>query len=123
MIRALACAAALAVMPTLAFAQSPGFDPAGEAELEARIEHAVELNLDDEDLTAITDAATTFALNLIEAIDVETLTLQAVTGGLNVAGGMATNGAWARPDPDQIVTYGLMADYALHQAAADAEDE
>lgn len=127
MIRLLAFAAALAVLPAapapaLALAQTP--DPvAAEDTLETRIEQAVELSLDDEDLDAITDAATAFALNLVQAIDLEALTQQAVTGGLAVVNGVATHGSWSNPDPDQLVTYGLMADYALHTAAEDAGDE
>ncbi|MEG0819093.1 MAG: hypothetical protein RSG56_06570, partial [Brevundimonas sp.] len=30
--------------------------------------------------------------------------------------GLASNGAWAHADPDQMVTYGLMADYAVGQS-------
>ncbi len=105
-----------------ALAQAP--DPVGaEDALEARIEQAIELSLDDEDLEAITDAAAALALNLVQAIDIEALTQQAVAGGLAVATGVATNGSWANPDPEQIVTYGLMADYALNAAAEDAGDE
>jgi enamine deaminase RidA (YjgF/YER057c/UK114 family) len=37
----------------------------------------------------------------------------AVQGGL----GMATNGAWASQDPEHMQTYGLVAQYALDQAA------
>lgn len=123
MIRLLACAAALALLPAApALAQGP--DPVGaEDGLEVRIEQAIEFSLDDEDLGAITDAAAALALNLVQAVDIEALTQQAVAGGLAVVDGVATNGAWSKPDPDQIVTYGLMADYALHTAAEDAGDE
>ena len=123
---ALVLAAALAVLPAAASAQAPADPAAVEAAAErlgAGIEQTIELHLDDEDLEAISEAATTFALNLLEAIDVEALTRQAVTGSLAAVGGLATNGAWAKPDPDQMVTYGLMADYALNAAAEDAEDE
>ena len=34
-----------------------------------------------------------------------------------LAQGMVTNGAWAANDPEQMVTYGLIAQYALDQAA------
>lgn len=34
-----------------------------------------------------------------------------------MAQGVATNGAWASNDPEQLVTYQLMAQYALDQAA------
>ena len=50
-----------------------------------------------------------------------------------MAQGMVTNGAWAANDPEQMVTYGLIAQYALDQAsdvvvaeeaeAGDAADE
>jgi hypothetical protein len=50
-----------------------------------------------------------------------------------MAQGVATNGAWASNDPEHLVTYQLMAQYALDQAsdavvaeeaaAADAADE
>ena len=33
------------------------------------------------------------------------------------AAGMAANGAWAQNDPEQMVTYGLMAQYGLDQLA------
>jgi enamine deaminase RidA (YjgF/YER057c/UK114 family) len=39
-----------------------------------------------------------------------------------MAGGVARNGAWASGDPEQMTTYGLMADYVLGQAL-DAVDE
>ena len=34
-----------------------------------------------------------------------------------MAQGMVTNGAWAANDPEQMVTYGLIAQYALDQAS------
>lgn len=50
-----------------------------------------------------------------------------------LAQGMVTNGAWAANDPEQMVTYGLIAQYALDQAtdvvaaddaeAVEADDE
>lgn len=47
-----------------------------------------------------------------------------------LAQGLVTNGAWAANDPEQMVTYGLIAQYALDQASdvvvaeeADAADE
>lgn len=47
-----------------------------------------------------------------------------------LAQGMVSNGAWAANDPEQMVTYGLIAQYALDQASdivvaeeADAADE
>ena len=40
---------------------------------------------------------------------------QALAGVEPMVQGLATNGAWAQADPDQMVTYGLMADYAVGQ--------
>ncbi|GAW41777.1 hypothetical protein SH203_02187 [Brevundimonas sp. SH203] len=37
--------------------------------------------------------------------------------GSVVGTGIAQNGAWSNPDPEQMVTYGLIAQYALDQAA------
>ena len=48
---------------------------------------------------------------------------QLVIGGLGqpvgvaAGSGIARNSAWANPDPDQMETYGLIAQYALDQAA------
>jgi hypothetical protein len=38
-----------------------------------------------------------------------------------IARGVATNGAWAAPDPEQQITYGLIAQYALDKASATVE--
>jgi len=64
-------------------------------------------------------------------IDVEALVETAlkdpeVKAALTGAAGMAANGAWAQNDPEQMVTYGLMAQYGLDQMAdraAEARDE
>lgn len=40
---------------------------------------------------------------------------------LTGAAGMAANGAWAQNDPEQMVTYGLMAQYGLDQIADRAD--
>ncbi len=48
-----------------------------------------------------------------------------VKAALTGAAGMAANGAWAQNDPEQMVTYGLMAQYGLDQLAdraAEAKD-
>lgn len=42
---------------------------------------------------------------------------QALAAAPVMAQGMTTNGAWASQDPEQLVTYQLMAQYALDQAA------
>jgi enamine deaminase RidA (YjgF/YER057c/UK114 family) len=54
-------------------------------------------------------------------IDVDALVHNAlgspeVQSALAGAGGMARNGAWAQNDPEQMVTYGLMAQYGVDQA-------
>ena len=40
-----------------------------------------------------------------------------VQHGVAAGSGIARNSAWANPDPDQMETYGLIAQYALDQAA------
>jgi enamine deaminase RidA (YjgF/YER057c/UK114 family) len=60
-------------------------------------------------------------------IDVEALVHNAmdtpeVKAALAGAGGMATNGAWAQNDPEQMVTYGLMAQYGVDQAMDEIAD-
>ena len=55
------------------------------------------------------DAMVTEALSQPE---VQAQVQAAVTG----ASGMAANGAWAQNDPEQMVTYGLMAQYGVDQA-------
>ena len=39
-----------------------------------------------------------------------------------MANGVASNGAWAQNDPEQLVTYGLMAQYGMDLAMDEAED-
>lgn len=64
-------------------------------------------------------------------IDVEALVADAmndpeVQSAIQAGQGMATNGAWASQDPEHMQTYGLVAQYALDQAAeavTDAEAE
>jgi enamine deaminase RidA (YjgF/YER057c/UK114 family) len=60
-------------------------------------------------------------------IDIESIVSEAMnaveeSGALQVAGGMAANGAWASNDPEHMATYGLMAEYAVGEAL-DAIDE
>ncbi|OGN51647.1 MAG: hypothetical protein A2352_01650 [Caulobacterales bacterium RIFOXYB1_FULL_67_16] len=94
------------------------------------------------DVSAFTAEATKHASALaaeaLKEIDVEALVeealndpevQQAMADGIQqgvVAGaGIARNSAWTNPDPDQLETYGLIAQYALDQAEesleADAE--
>lgn len=70
--------------------------------------------------------AGTIAREALANIDVEALVADAmndpeVQAALErapvLAQGVATNGAWASHDPEQVVTYGLIAQYALDQAA------
>ena len=58
----------------------------------------------------------------VEAIVAEAMTAVEESGALQMAGGMATNGAWASNDPEHMATYGLMAEYAVGEAL-DAIDE
>lgn len=73
--------------------------------------------------------ASKIAQEALANIDVEALVADAmndpeVQGALAAAPVMATSGAWAADDPEQQVTYGLIAQYALDQASdavADAD--
>ena len=61
------------------------------------------------------------AQEALAEIDVETLVAEAMadvdlTGAMAAAGGIARNSAWVQDDPEQAVTYGLIAQYALDQA-------
>ncbi|RSB45978.1 MULTISPECIES: hypothetical protein [Brevundimonas] len=55
-------------------------------------------------------------------IDVEAIVREAMAGVEPAIEGMATNGAWAQADPEQMITYGLIAQYGMDQAL-DAMDE
>lgn len=81
--------------------------------------------------TAITQQAGAIAQAALVDIDVEALVSEALNDPevkaameQGVAGGMgiARNSAWTNPDPEQIRTYGLIAQYALDQAADAVED-
>ncbi|MDP3404554.1 MAG: hypothetical protein Q8S03_07690 [Brevundimonas sp.] len=104
-----------------------------EAQREARIavlwqDYAPEVSA----FTAeISSHASQIAQQALANIDVEALVADAmnnpeVQSALRaapiLAGGVAANGAWAAQDPEQMITYGLIAQYALDQAA-DAVDE
>jgi len=76
-----------------------------------------------ETFTALaTRHAAEIATLALASIDMEAIVAEATQATGAVAMGMARNGAWAVDDPDQAVTYGLMADYALN-AVADAMDD
>jgi hypothetical protein len=90
------------------------------------------------DVAAFTAEATKHASELaaeaLKDIDVDALVEQALNDpevqqameqGIAAGTGIARNSAWTNPDPEQLETYGLIAQYALDQAedAVDAEDE
>lgn len=87
---------------------------------------------------AISRHAGAIAQAALADIDVEALVENAlndpeVKAAMAGATGMAHNGAWAQDDPEQMVTYGLMAQYGLDQitdhaheadeAAAEADED
>lgn len=87
-------------------------------------------------VTAFTAQATQHAgevaAKALQDIDVEALVQdalndpevkQAMAEGMAAGGGIARNSAWTNPDQDQMVTYGLIAQYALDQAADAVAEE
>ena len=83
------------------------------------------------DVTAFTAVvaqhATGLAAEALAGIDIDAIVTEALaeveaSGAMTGALGMVTNGAWASNDPEHMVTYGLMADYALG-SALDTVDE
>ena len=62
-----------------------------------------------------TQQAGEIAQQALAAIDIDAVVAEALAGVEPMVQGLATNGAWAQVDPDQMVTYGLMADYAVGQ--------
>lgn len=79
-----------------------------------------------EEVEAFTALATEHAVQIaalaLASIEVDAIVAEATQNTSAVALGMARNGAWAVDDPDQAVTYGLMADYAIHAVADAMED-
>ena len=55
------------------------------------------------------------AFNMLDPVVGDGDNAEALAGVEPMVQGLATNGAWAQVDPDQMVTYGLMADYAVGQ--------
>jgi enamine deaminase RidA (YjgF/YER057c/UK114 family) len=53
----------------------------------------------------------------VEALVADALSDPEVQSAIQAGQGMATNGAWASNDPEHMQTYGLVAQYALDQAA------
>ena len=56
------------------------------------------------------------AQQALAEIDIDAVVTEALAGVAPMMEGMMTNGAWVQADPDQMVTYGLMADYAVGQS-------
>ncbi len=56
------------------------------------------------------------AQQALAAIDIDAVVAEALAGVAPMVEGLASNSAWAQADPDQMVTYGLMADYAVGQS-------
>ncbi|WAC59910.1 hypothetical protein [Brevundimonas sp. SL130] len=92
------------------------------------------------DVAAFTAEATQHASELaaeaLKDIDVNALVEQALNDpevqqameeglqkGIAAGTGIARNSAWTNPDPEQMETYGLIAQYALDQASDSLEDE
>ncbi|RZJ44878.1 MAG: hypothetical protein EON86_02495 [Brevundimonas sp.] len=83
------------------------------------------------DVAAFTDTVTqhvgAIAGAALAEVDIEGIVAEAMagvadSGALQVAEGVATNGAWASTDPEHLATYGLVADYAVGEAL-DAIDD
>jgi hypothetical protein len=83
----------------------------------------------------VSQHASKIASEALANIDVDAMVTEAlaqpevqaqVQSAMAGASGMASNGAWAQNDPEQLVTYGLMAQYGVDQAmdaaAGDAND-
>ena len=102
---------------------------AAEALAEIDIEALVAGALADVDIDVDGAAAGAMAGLDLQAITAQTLAAvqdsAAVQGAVAGAAGMISNGSWASNDPEHMVTYGLVADYALGEAldaeAAEAE--
>lgn len=117
-----------------AIAETPGLS---EGEREMRIATLwAEYQPEIATFTAsITAQAGQIAQAVLADIDVEALVSQALNDpevqtaietGVATGQGVVANSAWTNPDPEQIRTYGLIAQYALDEAAdavaASAED-
>jgi len=79
----------------------------------------------------VTEHAGAIAHAALADIDVEALVADALNDpevkaamdqGVAAGMGIARNSAWTNPDPEQLRTYGLIAQYALDQAADAVED-
>jgi len=75
------------------------------------------------DFTAeATRQASQIAEAALAEIDIDAIVREAIAGVEPMVHGLAANGAWAQADPEQMVTYGLVAQYGMDQAL-DAVDE
>lgn len=77
--------------------------------------------------SVVTQHASAVAAEVLAEIDVEAIIAEALaeveaSGALEVAQGIAANGAWASNDPEHMATYGLMADYAIGTAIDSLEE-
>lgn len=97
---------------------------ASEAMAEIDVEALVAEVLADVDIGEITGA--------MAGLDVQAITAEAmaaveasgaVQGAVAGAAGMAVNGSWASNDPEHMVTYGLVAEYALGEVFDAEADE
>ncbi|MFZ4165052.1 hypothetical protein [Brevundimonas sp. NPDC058933] len=77
-------------------------------------------------VAAFTDVAALqageIANQALAEIDIDAIVQETLLGVAPLVQGLAANGAWAQADPDQMVTYGLMADYAIGQSEAAIEE-
>lgn len=85
-------------------------------------EHAPEVSAFTAEATRMASA---IAAEALKDIDIDALVSEALNDpevqdaiqrGASAAQGVAANSAWANPDPEQIETYELIAQYALDQA-------
>lgn len=72
--------------------------------------------------TMATQQAGEIANQALAEIDIDAIVTETMASVAPMIQGMATNSAWAQGDPDQIVTYGLMADYAIGQSEEALEE-
>lgn len=68
--------------------------------------------------TMATQQAGEIANQALAEIDIDAIVTETMASVAPMIQGLTTNSAWAQGDPDQIVTYGLMADYAIGQSEA-----
>lgn len=97
------------------------------AEISERASDVAEAALSAESQAELARTAAEAAREALAEVDVDAIVAQAMqevadSGVIQMAEGMATNGAWASDDPDHAVTYSLMADYAVG-TAIDALEE